>query len=577
MPRSRITPGTPLIAAFLFCGLSVTGCRDTGRLAEMGTDACDMSTTPIASIQGDGYQSPMQDAQVTIRGLAIHVEPDTGVYVEEPGSDDDARTSNGLFIQDAELASKVRAGDRLSVAGTVTETGEAKDTITSLAHISGYRICASGLPLPETRESLPMGNREREALEAMRVSFRQELYVSDPWAASRGELTLSANAVHTAPTEFTRPGADAREKADENRRAVLRIRLAENDDRLQPAGTGVLSLAGVMGHDGKGQRLIASAPLHTTARPVFRVPAPRERDIRLLSLNLHNYFNGDGRGEGFPTERGAETAAQFASQRARLSATVEHIQPHVVAVMELENDGFGPHSAAEDFIEDLVNATGAGWRAARPGFDSIGGDVIRVGIFYREDRLLAVGDAEVLEGRDFEELSRVPMAQVFRDKISGEPFLLVVNHLKSKGSCPESGPNANRGDGQGCWNPARTSAAKVMANWSRQLADRHSRGRALVVGDMNAYHMEDPITAILDAGFLDLNPLEPVQPEFTALFYGQAGTLDYAFATPELRRFVQSSMVPNFNSIYPRDMELPLPWLGASDHDPVIVDFRLSQ
>lgn len=577
MPRSRITPGTPLIAAFLFCGLSVTGCRDTGRLAEMGADACDMSTTPIASIQGDGYQSPMQDAQVTIRGLAIHVEPDTGMYVEEPGSDDDARTSNGLFIQDAELASKVRAGDRLSVAGTVTETGEAKDTITSLAHISGYRICASGLPLPETRESLPMGNREREALEAMRVSFRQELYVSDPWAASRGELTLSANAVHTVPTEFTRPGADAREKADENRRAVLRIRLAENDDRLQPAGTGVLSLAGVMGHDGKGQRLIASAPLHTTARPVFRVPAPRERDIRLLSLNLHNYFNGDGRGEGFPTERGAETAAKFASQRTRLSATVEHIQPHVVAVMELENDGFGPHSAAEDFIEDLVNATGAGWRAARPGFDSIGGDVIRVGIFYREDRLLAVGDAEVLEGRDFEELSRVPMAQVFRDKISGEPFLLVVNHLKSKGSCPESGPNANRGDGQGCWNPARTSAAKVMANWSRQLADRHSRGRALVVGDMNAYHMEDPITAILDAGFLDLNPLEPVQPEFTALFYGQAGTLDYAFATPELRRFVQSSMVPNFNSIYPRDMELPLPWLGASDHDPVIVDFRLSQ
>ena len=116
-----------------------------------------------------------------------------------------------------------------------------------------------------------------------------------------------------------------------------------------------------------------------------------------------------------------------------------------------------------------------------------------------------------------------------------------------------------------------------MVRWSRQLADRDARGRALVVGDMNAYHMEDPITAILDAGFLDLNPPEPMQPEFSSIFYGRAGTLDSAFATPELRRFVQSSVVPNFNSIYARELELPLPWLGASDHDPVVVDLRFRQ
>jgi predicted extracellular nuclease len=169
------------------------------------------------------------------------------------------------------------------------------------------------------------------------------------------------------------------------------------------------------------------------------------------------------------------------------------------------------------------------------------------------------------------------MAQEFTDRRSGEDFLVVVNHLKSKGSCPDDGPNANMKDGQGCWNPARTVAAKVMAQWTQTLANSVSGGRALILGDMNAYRMEDPIAAMLDMGFHDLKANSGLRAEFSLIYSGQAGTLDYAFASPQLRPHVQTAIVPHFNSPYAREFDLPLPWLGASDHDPVVVDLRFRQ
>jgi predicted extracellular nuclease len=78
-------------------------------------------------------------------------------------------------------------------------------------------------------------------------------------------------------------------------------------------------------------------------------------------MNLHNYFNGDGKGQGFPTPRGAETMAEFNKQRKRIGAAIKALKPHIVAVMELENDGFGDASSAQDFIRLATAATGGTW------------------------------------------------------------------------------------------------------------------------------------------------------------------------------------------------------------------------
>jgi len=246
----------------------------------------------------------------------------------------------------------------------------------------------------------------------------------------------------------------------------------------------------------------------------------------------------------------------------------------MVGVMELENDGFEPGSAAHDFASDLEAATGHAWQVVRPVSDRVGDDQITVGIFFRPDQVQALGGVKILGGPAFEHLSRPPMAQVFGHAASGETFILVVNHLKSKGSCPEQGRNTNLGDGQGCWNQARVEAARAMTQWARELGKAGTAGKVLIMGDLNAYRMEDPITAVIEAGFKDLTAPSALQPSFSYVYFGEAGTLDYAFASQPLMPFVRSARILHTNSPFAPDVELPLPYLRSSDHDPVVVDLR---
>ena len=109
--------------------------------------------------------------------------------------------------------------------------------------------------------------------------------------------------------------------------------------------------------------------------------------------------------------------------------------------MELENDGFGSRSAASDFIDDLEAASGETWDVVNPNNRPLGNDEITVGLFYQPDVLQRAGNAMQLSKPPFNERSRVPLAQWFVHKASAEPFLVVVNHFKSKGSCPEGGPD----------------------------------------------------------------------------------------------------------------------------------------
>jgi predicted extracellular nuclease len=253
------------------------------------------------------------------------------------------------------------------------------------------------------------------------------------------------------------------------------------------------------------------------------------------------------------------------------------MQPHLLAVQELENDGFGPHSAARSLLE-LLNSGGSNdWAFIEPAGDTIGGDVITVGLFYRQQILQPVGQAELLQGAAFENLSRVPMAQLFRERAGGQQLLVAVNHLKSKGRCPNAGPNADRGDGQGCWNRARVDAVWALSTWLDQLSKRTGTPRILILGDMNAWRREEPIGAYRDAGYEDLVEALAGLPQHSFVYFGQRGTLDYALATPDLLAAARRAVIWHINADWPRDMPLPRPWLRMSDHDPVIVDFELSQ
>jgi predicted extracellular nuclease len=198
-------------------------------------------------------------------------------------------------------------------------------------------------------------------------------------------------------------------------------------------------------------------------------------------------------------------------------------------------------------------------------------------LFYRTGALETVGDPEILAGPAFAALSRQPLAQRFRDRASGQDFLVAVNHLKSKGRCPESGPDSDQGDGQGCWNRARVEAVSALAPWLDKLAHEAATEHALILGDMNAWRLEDPIRAFREAGYVELVEQRSGLPQHSFLYFGQRGTLDYAFASPALAQVTRRAFIWHINADWPRDMAQPQPWLRMSDHDPVIVDLDFSQ
>lgn len=562
---------TPLTAAF-FCSVFLFGCSPSPEPTAL---TCDGDVTAISSVQGAADISPLLDRQVTVRGVVTLAVPNEGFFIEQADSDNSAKTSNALFVHAQATPDYVTKGAVLTVRGRVTESGKGRDTLTSLTNISESIACGSSSALPSTTAALPLDRAEREALEAMRISLNGSLSVTDVYRFGNGHITLSGNGLQYVPTEVTSPGRMARDMNSSNRNHTFPVSLPANYHQADTmmAGMSVEQVTGVVAHDQRGQRIALESLTSESPGPFGLAKKKAEGSIRVVGMNLYNYFNGDGDGGGFPNPRGAETLEAFQHQRARVGAAIRVLDPDVLAVQELENDGFGGNSAARDLARLASGATNAYWQIARPESDDTGSDRIRVGILYREDRLKAIGPAYTLTGDEFLK-SRQPQAQLLERLDSGERLLVVVNHLKSKGSCPEGGKDANQKDGQACWNPTRVASAKKMTAWAKDVAAKAGTDNILILGDMNAYRFEDPIEAIRQAGFTELMETgeRSGNPVFSFAFFGQHGTLDYAFASDAMLGEVRQAMIWNVNSLMPANMPLPRPWLRFSDHDPVVVD-----
>ena len=140
--------------------------------------------------------------------------------------------------------------------------------------------------------------------------------------------------------------------------------------------------------------------------------------------------------------------------------------------------------------------------AATGQVNALGTDAIKVGLLYKPARVVPVGQTaalnsvEFVNGGDSGLRNRPSLAQAFENFATGARFVVSVNHLKSKGSGCDA-PDA--GDGQGECNVVRTNAATLLAAWLATNPTGTGDPDVLIVGDLNAYGMEDPIRAITNA------------------------------------------------------------------------------
>ncbi len=122
------------------------------------------------------------------------------------------------------------------------------------------------------------------------------------------------------------------------------------------------------------------------------------------------------------------------------------------------------------------------------------------------------------------------LIQTFEQVADGERFTVAVNHLKSKGSSCASVGDPDLGDGQGNCSVTRTNAAAALADYL--AADPTGSGDPdfLIVGDLNSYRREVPITTLVGHGYVDLIEQFVGDDAYSFLFDGQLGYLDHALA-----------------------------------------------
>ncbi len=574
---------------------------------------CGDPATPIHDVQGNGDSSPMIGLPVSIEAVVVgDFRGSTGLqgfFLQEEDSDQDAdpATSEGLFVYEGySVGTPISMGDRVHVAGRVKEFGG----LTELAEIAGLSVCASGAIATPASVTFPLTDTaDLEQVEGMAVEITNNtLTVTEVYSLGRyGQLGLASGGRLMNPTQVAMPGDDANAVGDANdlRRIVLDDgRSAQNPEVVPyPApelsatnsvrvGDEVASLAGVLAYGSGAYRLHP-----TTAEPVFIPTNPRtaapdldnDGSLKVASFNVLNYFNGVS---GFPTERGADSASEFDRQRDKIINALVAMDADIVGLVEIENNGYGEDSAIQDLINGLGDA-GLNYNFVDPGLESIGTDAIAVGFIYKPETIALNGGAAILDSSvdpDFIDTKNRPaLAQSFSEVLTGASLTISVNHLKSKGSSCYEFKDYDNHDGQGNCNGTRTKAATALVNWLAIDPTGNNDDNVLIIGDLNAYAMEDPITAIQDGGYTNLVKTLSGDNAYSYVFSGESGNLDHALSSDSLTSRVtgisewhinaDEPIILDYNEEY-QSAEQQLKYYSAgpyraSDHDPLIIELGL--
>jgi len=580
----------------------------------------------IYEIQGSGVRSPLEGQSVVTSGVVTRINSN-GFFIQDLLGDGNPATSDGLFVfTGSNSFGAVAMGHLVQVTGVVTEfspgAGTAATPLTQIANPSTVTLLGTGYTIAPVDVALPIAPGDTlERFENMLVRITTPLTVQDNGLQARfGLLTLAAGGRQQTPTNVHRPlSAEALALTELQSRSFI---LLDDGSTLQNpnptpylgpegmprVGDSVAGLAGVLDF---GLSTASSAGpglyrLHPTESMTFFAANPRPAappavggNLRVATMNVLNYFttftdgttadgqSGQGCSLGASVSagncRGANNLAEFQRQQIKIVRALAALDADAIGLVEIQNNGLG---AVNNLVTALNTFIGApAWAAAGvPAFT--GTDAVQQAIIFRPARLTPVGatlsDADPVHNRP-------PVAQVFEAR-NGERLALVVNHLRSKGSCPApgSGPDADQGDGQSCFNARRVAQMERTLQWVATVRATTGAQDLMLMGDINAYGQEDPVIAATSQGWVDtLGQFDT--GAYTYVFQGLSGRLDHALASATLAPKVTGAFTWAINADeqtandYNLEFKQPAcatcapdPYDGSnpfrsSDHDPALV------
>lgn len=619
MKRRLVTLSAVVIAA----------CGGSGGGVTTPTTPPPAGATSVSAVQGPGSTSPMASQTVTISAIVTgdfqDNDADTennlgGFYVQQETPDAIAATSEGIFIFEGDNpAIDVGVGDRVSITGTVNEFfGETQISASSVSVTGTGMVQVTDVNLPATAVTSNSDGdsiADLERYEGMLVRIPQKLTVSNLFFLERyGEIGLSQGG---RPYQFTNgnaPDAAAYAQYQEDLAArsivlddgmrstnpaiVRHLNAGAAADYSIRAGDSITGATGNLrysrGSGGGGEENWRLVP---TEIAIFDDDNPRPGapsvagSTRVVSFNVLNFFSNIDSGRaicgpaGNQNCRGADSAAELSRQLEKTVTAIALVDADIIGLIELENNATASIAAIVDALN--IHVDGGTYEFVDTG--SINTDAIKTGFVFDSSTIRAMGPFAILDTsvdpRFLSNRNRPALAQSFEVIATGAVLTVVVNHLKSKGSSCDSIGDPNVGDGQGNCNTTRTNAAAAIADWINTDPTASGDPDFLIIGDLNAHLMEDPLTTLKNAGLTSL--LEANTNAYSFLFDAMSGALDHAVASPSLAGQVRETMEWHINSDEPqlldynlengRDANLfdaNLPY-RASDHDPVIIGLDL--
>ncbi|WP_216409208.1 ExeM/NucH family extracellular endonuclease [Arcanobacterium phocae] len=341
-----------------------------------------------------------------------------------------------------------------------------------------------------------------------------------------------------------------------------------------------------------------------------KAPQFKDGNVTITSFNVLNYFPTLGEdtkgcsaykaydGTGLTNTgkkcapRGAYSQKAFEMQQSKIVKAINELDSTVVGLEEIENSvkfGEDRDAAIGNLVNELNKDAGKQKWAFVKSPDAkhlpklADQDVIRLAFIYQQDLIEPVDESKVLyDGKEWK-YARQPLAQKFRairnGQAEGKPFVVVINHLKSKGSLKD---DTDTDQYQGNNNQMRVRQVTEMAQW---VAKNFAGAPVFVIGDLNSYSHEDPLTTLeTKFGYTSIAEAMKVK-NHSYQFGGVVGSLDHALGNAEAMKMVKAADVWNVNAMEPVAFEYAR-WnynvnyknlfdadspYRSSDHDPIKV------
>ena len=555
--------------------------------------------------------------------------------------------SDGLFVfMGKSSATMPSIGDCVVVKGKVAEYSGVKNATAatqSLTQLLPQSITAATDcdPVKPTELSGVPTQDQMEALESMLVLPKGTWTITDNYQTNRyGTLSLTPGTeVLRTATDVVAPGAAAQAYEAENAAKTIDLDDASTTDLTNFKQNGHKERYAYLANGAParvGYHVTFTKPVVLESRfgsfvfqptqmtagnpdrsPVTitgeRPAAPSvSGDTKVATFNVLNYFSDLGENEpgckGYEDRdhkyvtdkncklRGAWSSQAFANQQTKIVQAINTIDADVVALEEIENPvASGVSTDRDGALKSLVNALNAAagsevWAyVPSPSTVPANEDVIRIAFIYKKAKIAPVGDSVIYDDPAYTGLARQPLAQEFKPitdaNHDGKNFVVIANHFKSKGSAPknlsgaEAAANTDNGDGQGNSNGVRVKQARALATF----AQRFNGTPTLLVGDFNAYTMEDPLKVLTDAGWAH----ESGHGDSSYVYGGRSGSMDHDFANSAAHPLItevkswavnaQESIAfeysrANYNAYLAFEADNPY---RASDHNPEIIGLNL--